>query len=492
MSFRVYKIKSTLGRAVAFASAVGMLGGLVSAALPGIAAADAYNPLTERSLMLSSSSPGWAYTDGSGNSGTTFSQPGSGANGLKTEETFSFKVSTDSSGAGPNIKAMTLQYCTTPAGNCTPPGNGTTTASQQSNLDIIYTSPAETTDFEVRSGASTWGASTQSTDWTMKTYRLVDAAGATTSEKNFILLTHDETNNQFEPAGGEMVWVRFKASTGNYITNPGAGAFFVKINTFDTDDTVTTDTTPANGIPDDVDPLSTTGQGNIIDGGVTVANVMNQSIWITTKVLETMAFSVGLTNPDLVNSGNGTHGPCDSITNNTELHLGDPAAEYSLQFNNAWDAVSYWRLSTNSSAGATVYYSGNTLNNTVGDNIDASGATKQHSHPGEEQFGLAIDNRLESTDPEANDAPDNALSPLVATTDYNGGGDPDISDSTEANNAEFAFDTNSDFEPVPIAANSSGVLQCATAKMRYVGNIAPFTPAGVYTTKINYIAAPKY
>jgi len=28
--------------------------------------------------------------------------------------------------------------------------------------------------------------------------------------------------------------------------------------------------------------------------------------------------------------------------------------------------------------------------------------------------------------------------------------------------------------------------------MRYIGNIAATTPAGIYTTKINYIAAPQY
>ncbi len=36
------------------------------------------------------------------------------------------------------------------------------------------------------------------------------------------------------------------------------------------------------------------------------------------------------------------------------------------------------------------------------------------------------------------------------------------------------------------------VISCATAKMRYIANIGADTPAGVYTTKINYLAAPQY
>jgi hypothetical protein len=489
----LYKIKRVAGRSTWFGLAVALFGASLASALPATVFADAYNPLTERSLMLSSSSPGWSFSDGSGNTegnlnaaGETYAEPGSGANGKKTEETFSFKVSTDSS-TSPHIRAMTFQYCTAAAGTCTPPGNGSDAT--HSNLNLVYTSPAETTDFEVRKGASTWGASTQVTGWTMKTYRVADAAGSTTTEKNFVTLTNDDSD-PMDPASNEMVWVRFNASSTKYITNPGAGAFFVRINTFDTDDTVTTDTTPANSVPDVIDPYSVAnGQTHIIDGGVTVANVMNQSIWITTKVLETMSFSVGKTDPDLTVR---THGVCDPIEDNTELKIGDSSQEYSLQYGTAFDALSYWRLATNSSAGATVYYAGNTLRNTVGDKISAIGTSATKSHPGTEQFGLGIDSRLDSVT-EDGAAPDNTLLPLVAATPYADAGSSDnISDSPDSTNAGFAFDEASDFEPVAIASNSSGVLNCSTARMRYIGNIAPSTPAGVYTTKINYIAAPKY
>ena len=76
--------------------------------------------------------------------------------------------------------------------------------------------------------------------------------------------------------------VVFFATNTNYITNPGSGAFFVRINMYN-DDTTCTD-------------------ANVIDGGVTVANVMNQSIQITTKVLETMDFSVGTVDPYTLSS----------------------------------------------------------------------------------------------------------------------------------------------------------------------------------------------
>jgi hypothetical protein len=115
----MYKLKQALKRGSALAGAVGLLAGIGTSALPAFASADSLNPLTKRSLTLSSSSPGWAYTDGSGN--TLYAQPNSGANGQKTGNMFAFHNSTDSTGAP--IKTMSLQYCTTSAGLCTSPGN---------------------------------------------------------------------------------------------------------------------------------------------------------------------------------------------------------------------------------------------------------------------------------------------------------------------------------------------------------------------------------
>lgn len=59
-------------------------------------------------------------------------------------------------------------------------------------------------------------------------------------------------------------------------------------------------------------------------------------------------------------------------------------------------------------------------------------------------------------------------------------------------NTDFAFDTQSNLIPTPIATESNQVVDCVTGKMRYIANIAATTPAGIYTTKVNYIAAPQY
>ena len=101
----MYTLKSIVQRGTLF----GATAALVAAAIIPAASvfADALNPLTERSLLLTSSAPGWQDTDGAGNSesnpnawtgpeGNYYSLPGSGPNGKKTGETFSFRVSTDS------------------------------------------------------------------------------------------------------------------------------------------------------------------------------------------------------------------------------------------------------------------------------------------------------------------------------------------------------------------------------------------------------------
>ena len=495
----MYKLKTLAQRSTAFVAAVGLLSGIVTSALPALVSADALNPLTERSLTLSSSSPGYHYLDGSGN--TTYAPPGSGNNGKYTGETFSFKVTTDSS-TSPAIKAFTLQYCTTPAGDCTPPGDGT--GAGQSNLDVVYPSMTYGTDFNVYVGGGPGvGDATTVNDWQASSSRLVDHNGNTTTEDNMITLTSATGIN---PTSGTQIVIVFNASYTNYITNPGSGAFFVKINDYDTNDA------SAQG-GHALDPTQST---HIVDGGVTVANVMNDSIQIQTKVLETMSFSVGTVNPDTQPAPGDDHGTCDNITVNDPLDLGNPTAEYSLEVQRAYDTHSYWRLSSNSSGGATVYYSGNTLSNTEGDQVAAIGTTAKISHPGTEQFGLALDSTADTLDSAmdtqiTNDAPPNPvpqfphlaphLTPLIAKDGSGGNGGPtDYGDGSGGINstdpggitAKFAFDPNSLTSPVAIADENTDVVTCATGKMRYVANIAATTPAGVYTSRINYIAAPEY
>ena len=530
----MYTLKSIVQRGTLF----GATAALVAAAIIPAASvfADSLNPLTERSLRLSSSAPGWQDTDGSGNSydspnsghnngtvieGTdniprTYAPAGSGPNGRKSGEVFTFKVSSSAT-----VKGFSLQYCTSAAGWCQAPGNNAGDArddSRETNeVGRQKTGNTKTSDldfegafadangvsnvpgtFEVRvKGSKSDGVITGGTSdsgWTFAKDTLeddevdqLDPLKASTGKNNYVTLTK-EAGVALE--AGDIVQIIFTPSETVHITNPGADAFFVKINTYNSNtslvgshnDTTRTDNTD-------------TPDHTVIDGGVTVANVMTDSIHITTKVLETMAFSVGTKNRDTLALSHGSCDPIEKIDNN-RLNLGNSDAEFSLETDEAYDVFSYWRLSSNSSGGATVYYSGNTLTNTVGDQIDEIGETKQESHPGTEQFGLAVIDAGEDTldggtFPSNHIAPN--IAPLVTRENYNeGGAQNDNNISNSSGNAKFAFQSSSSQTPVIIAQNSNTVISCATAKMRYVANIAADTPAGIYTTKINYLAAPQY
>ncbi len=629
----MYTLKAIARRAsllgVAFALAVSTVTPFAPAAF-----ADALNPLTERSLTLSSSAPGWDYLDGSGNS--TYAPPNSGANGQKVGNYFDFKVTTNT--APDTLRAMSFQYCTGPAGNCLAPGdNGWSGASTRSgdttstsDLNVTTSSPSQAsiadddpTDYATMTDTSTTtnsngdfssvpcsnddtpgvpgyqandcssvagknfavyydnaGTWTESTGWTMSAHNFEQYNGAKTSGAVQNQATGKNNEIRLEHAGsgftsGTRVRVVFFATDTNYITNPGSGAFFVRINTFNEDGLAAIDT------------MARYNEENVIDGGVTVANVMNLGIQIVTKVLETMAFSVGVVDPYTLeaeaDAGGGedatsqlavarggspyTHGVCEPIlkwmVNNNgvpnRLLLGDPNTEYSLAVDKTFSTHSYFRLSSNSSAGATVYYSGNTLTNTVGDRINAIGDPNDDGisdglaaapAPGSEQFGLAlavgtgapyaVDYRTETkpgyvyetgadladgntaaglatypTQTIHSSVTDNAISNIDANPSWHS---PQLTSLTPAaqyangagyinsiynNNAatnsqyngdgtSFAFKPESTLVPVPIASNGSDVVDCVTGKVRYIANIAATTPAGIYTTKINYIAAPQY
>jgi len=526
----MYTLKSIARKGGLLSVTAGLL---VATVIPAASAfAAELNPLTERSLLLSSSAPGYVDTDGSGYSTAapnpaaggstpgTYAPAGSGPNGKKTGQTFTFKASSNAT-----IKGFTFQYCTTAAGLCQAPGNNLGDSRNtdretnavahplgRSDLDITDDANVFTQSTALPPGAGEFqvsvnGVQTAASDWIMTaandedpTFTHPDNARLT-GKNNFITLT-SATGQAIAP--GALVKIQFTASETSYITNPGAGSFFVKINTFNSD-TTQNDTT-------------------LVDGGVTVANVMTDSIHITTKVLETMAFSVGTQNPDTVVKGDWTdHGTCEAIQqiDNNRLDLGNPSAENSLETTRGWDVNSYWRLSSNSSGGATVYYSGNTLSNTVGDQITAM-STKATSQPGTEQFGLGFVPAVgglygDTLSSSFNDAITNgdgykspSSYPFITVTGQSGTGefvglDPqtvsnDYADASGTldngsggqGTAQFKFVPTSITVPEPIAQQNQQVISCATAKMRYVGNIAADTPAGVYTTKINYLAAPQY
>lgn len=642
----IHKLKDIVQRSFALLGAAGLLAGIVSSALPALATADALNPLTERSLKLSSSSPGWSYKDGSGNA--TYAPPHSGANGQKTGNEFSFRMSTKTA----TVKAITFQYCTTPAGDCTAPGdNGhgvgsgtitltedsdqvegdvdtkfteeltpgaiivtegdnqyvvesiesdnaltlTTTATETeedvtfgyanqvdsdstSNLNVVTSTPTHISsgswttisssanktpnpdnsegnfvllhadaDTVMSAPLPAWSdySYASNASWTMSASNAETGSiklGNKTGKNNFITIknsTGETLSDKLDGGGhGDYFKVIFFGTNTNYITNPGSGAFFVRMNTYSSDT--------------DLD------EAHLIDGGVTVANVMNESITIRTKVLETMAFSVGTYDPTLyLNSqlsaiSKPNHGQCNTLLmanptlgspafENSEhnvIYMGDSSAENSLATGTPYSAQSYWRLSSNSSGGATVYYTGHTLTNTVGDEIqpldETTGGTG--SQAGTEQFGLAIAHGTDtSTLPgsvetypvwlaagesygdedalgdgdfasylknahDTMDGDDDAfvhyprLYPLVPLDPYDNGAGSDYTGTITSGtgSARFAFNANADTYAIPLATESDKVVNCVTAKMRYIANIAATTPAGIYTTKINYVAAPQY
>lgn len=521
-----YQFKSAVSRGTAFVGALLFLGGIGTPALiGGIVSADALNPLTERSLLLSSSSPGFHYLDGSGNG--TYAPPGSGPNGKKTGETFSFNVSTNSTnvngGTNTPLQAFSLQYCTTAAGVCTAPGDDLSAVPRvddtgHSDLNVDYTTPTEVatvpTAVSGRDGATLvprddsggnfaiiWNGTLQ-TGWSMSTVTNSEDGANPTGKNNYVVFTN-VSGDPLQPNTGDNIKLVFYATDNNYITNPGSGAFFVKINDY-----------------------SDSGATTVVDGGVTVANVMTDSIQIQTKVLETMAFSVGTVDPDTQAI---QHGTCDAITTNNPISLGDPTQESALDVHQAYDAVSYWRLSSNSSNGATVYYSGNTLSDTEGDHIaaisgdgTAGDGSEAYSKAGTEQFGLGLNtsttagptggdaDQLDSVGPDdgsGNPDPtksftalaavpgsgynDPSVAPLVPTTGY-GDAKGVLSNDATTGTSQFAFKYTSLTTPEPVATENNSVVHCSTGKMRYVANIAADTPAGIYTTKINYLAAPQY
>lgn len=555
----MYTLKTIARRSTALGMAVAVV---VAVFIPAVSVfAASLTPLTERSLLLSSSAPGWQDSDGAGFSegnpnpasgvnGTPdhYADPGSGPNGKKTGETFTFKTNSSAT-----IKGFSFQYCTTAAGFCQAPGNNTGDADINDD-GVVETLPDADNTRLLNETPTTGGWALQKSDLNV-VGTFTEASGTTPGAGEFVVLidgvqatggwTMTSANVESEDplvadldltgknnmiyltsttgdaiGSGKQVTVKFQPSSTVFITNPGDNAFFVKINTYNED-------TSAEMLP--------TTDANIVDGGVTVANVMTDSIHIVTKVLETMSFSVGIQNPDTVDKvGNSQHGTCEimsqtsTLTGLTDnrLNLGNPAAEYSLETGKAWDVYSYWRLSSNSSGGATVYYSGNTLANTSGDTI-APMATSPSvvSAPGTEQFGLgfvdagldALANTLNPGDPGYVDggdtfqagyntprsfpfitlasqtgAPYNTLAAQPISDDYNSATGTIDNGLGGAGTAKFKFLATSNTIPEPIAKQSESVISCATAKMRYVGNIAADTPAGVYTTKINYLAAPQY
>jgi len=235
----------------------------------------------------------------------------------------------------------------------------------------------------------------------------------------------------------------------DYIKNPTTtGTFFIRITTY-----------------------SDTAWTTTVDQG-TVANSTATQIAITAKVQEVLNFSVGST---VTAPGSS----CTAFTDSGAVTLGDPT-DGTLSFSQAYDAHSYFRVSTNANNGTIVYYSGDTLKSGT-NSISAIGTSAAASAVGTSQFGLGLD----SSDTQAGSG--YSFTSLTPTSPY-GAGNGTI---TNAGTAQFAFSTASVTAPVQIAS-AAGTIVCDTGSVRYLGNISTTTPPGIYTTTISYLAVPTY
>jgi hypothetical protein len=317
---------------------------------------------------------------------------------------------------GDTVGSIEFLYCTTPL-----PG---TTCTAPTGMDASTVSSVGGTT------AAGWSLGTAGNAPTASRIRITRTAGTITDTQNLAFGV---------------------GSTGtDYIKNPTTDneEFFVRITAFP-------------------DTAWTTVGG---DQG-TVANSTADQIDITAKVQETLNFSVGSTPTTPTSS-------CAALTN-ANLGLG-LAPDYVLDFAQAYDAHSYFRVSTNANGGTIIYYSGDTLKYGTND-INAIGTSAVASAPGTEQFGLAID----SSDTVSGDG--HSFASLTATAPYAAGNGT----ITPAGTAQFAYDTASVTVPVQVAS-ASGTITCDTGSIRYLGNISTTTPPGVYTTTISYIATPTY
>jgi len=275
---------------------------------------------------------------------------------------------------------------------------------------------------------------------------------------------------------GDEVTVTFPASATNYFTNPnnafknGAtqGTYFVHIWAY-SDDMITVE-----------------------DEG-TVTSAVATAIDVETRVQETLKFSVEGDMRDGVAGNGGTptsgtgafNGPTDAsttcapLTGKGSIKIGD-LANNALAANTTYNGKSYFRLATNSARGAKVLYSAAPLKSgTEYIGVDGSSGNESETFTStlnSEQFGFAFS----QTDIDLSD-----LSPL---TGY---------DNIVAN--EFSFHVTEDIGGAPVVnaaptpiAESTGTVSCDTGALEYFANIAEDTAAGIYTTRITYIASPSY
>jgi hypothetical protein len=400
--------------------------------------------LQTRSLTLSSSANGTITQDIGGNTVTE----GTGGNGQKTKHTFKFNLPTHTP-ANITVGSILIEYCDDPIpvdNSCSMtniPGLNASNVASIVNQTGFSTNNFSIDNFSVLTG-SPWACS-----------------GGSPGRTNCIAIKRATAASETD---GSTITLAFGGGSSDYITNP------------------TTDNTPFYAR---IQLYSDTAYTTKVDYGSVVGSTAQQ-IDITAKVKEVLNFSVG--NASSLVPPTGLCTPLTTSSTTGGIALGDTNGVLSFQL--AYDAHSYFRLSSNTNGGVKVYYSGDTLKN--GSNqINPAGTgsspniTSVSSTTNSSQFGLAID----SSDTQAGSGYSftSLAAPTGSPTDYSNG----AGTITTAGAAKFAFDTGSTTSPV-LLASASGAVACDTGSVRYLGNISTATPAGIYTTTITYIATGTY
>lgn len=420
-------IRDVLSRAKPLCAAATLAFAAVVTAVPVPNASAA--ALTNRSLLVTSTAPSDETATGAGGADVS-TDPGHPNNGTMVGHTYTVTL-----GSATEVDAVSISYCSSPFGYV--------------DLANDCTAPAGFS-------AAAWdGASVSGTvDGSAVTFT------AAVDDANYLVLT---PSAPFTPAVNDVMVLDFTATGTDFFVNPSTayigtgagqhvtGSYFAHVVTH-------SDVVSEEDVADH--------QADIIDEGTVTNNIAN-SITITSRVQETLKFSV---QADGVVPAEVGATSCESLDSGlTALAIGD--TNNALSAEQAYTGKSYFRLATNSAQGAKVFYSGETLTSGATNTITAIGAASDESTPGTEQFGLRID-----TSDGNNDV--GGAGVLVPGLAY---GEAD----------EYAFDDTSITEPKELAS-SPGAVACDTGAVEYVANISNDTEAGIYTTRINYIASPSY
>ena len=356
--------------------------------------------------------------------------PGAGGNGARANHTFNFTFNT----SGATIGSVLLEYCTTPllGTSCVIPTgmDAGTVATIASQSGFAATAPT----LDTTTTASATGI-----------FATQACSGTGTLRANCILLKRATPTAE---TGTPAISLVFGQGAGtDHIKNPTSnGTFYVRITAF-----------------------SDVAYTTIVDEAAVAASI-NPTIDITAKVQEKLNFSV---------SGiySAPTAACTALAGSGAVALGDLNGV--LDTATAYDVHSYFRLNTNANGGTNVLYSGDTLKNAAGTNaITSVGTTATASTPGTSQFGLALDTGNANY----------SFTNLTPTAPYAGGSGSINTTFT----ALFAHSTASVTTPVQLAGLGAGTVSCDTGDVRYLGNIATTTKAGIYRTSIAYIAVPTF